>query len=69
MELEPQAWVTEKIGEPASWDPAQARASANSAPGAKSVGPSRAAAGNGAKKPKDMGPLYPIEGLSPYQNK
>jgi replication factor A1 len=73
--LEIQDWDGDKIGEPTNLDQAVSSAAAAApaaAPAAASRGaPARAAGGAGAggRSGKDMGPIFPIEGLSPYQNK
>ncbi|WOO77315.1 Replication factor A protein 1 [Vanrija pseudolonga] len=75
--LEVIPWQGEKIGNPASLDSAPAAAAAPPA-AAPAPAPSRGTASN-ARQPangrgggggnRDMGPIFPIEGLSPYQNK
>lgn len=75
--LEIQDWAGDKIGEPSNLDQAAASAAAaapvSAAPAAASRGaPARAGGGGpgaGGRSGKDMGPIFPIEGLSPYQNK
>ncbi|WVQ80670.1 hypothetical protein IAT38_002775 [Cryptococcus sp. DSM 104549] len=76
-------WNGEKIGTPVSLEP-KSEGTTESAPGGASAAsaprpaaaPSRpapaarsAAPARNAKPRGDVGPLYPIEGLSPYQNK
>ena len=69
--IELQDWTGDKIGNPTNLEQANLSAPA-AAPAPVTNGASKAAA---PSKPapraggKDMGPLYPIEGLSPYQNK
>jgi replication factor A1 len=58
---QPAANGGSKGGPPSRGAPAGARGGAAAARGGRQ--PGRATTG------KDMGPLYPIEGLSPYQNK
>lgn len=76
--LELQDWAGEKIGSPDNLEQAQTSvAAAKPAPAAAAPGP--AAGAGAASRPaparaparsgKDMGPIFPIEGLSPYQNK
>ena len=68
-----QAWNGEKIGSPTNLEQAGSAAGGpaqTAAAPVKTGGPARAAPSKGAgRQGKDMGPLYPIEGLSPYQNK
>lgn len=76
LNLEVQPWNGEKIGNPTNLEQAQAANPPPAAPApAANARPAPAPPG-GVPKPgasktagKDMGPLYPIEGLSPYQNK
>ena len=77
LHLEVLDWNGEKIGSPANLEQQLQAAPvvAPAAPAANGRGTVLPARG-GAAKPgasrmggKDMGPLYPIEGLSPYQNK
>ncbi len=77
LNLEVQPWNGDKIGNPTNLEQVQA-ANPGPAPAASAAkgrsGPAAAkgaAAKGGASRTagKDMGPLYPIEGLSPYQNK
>jgi replication factor A1 len=76
LNLEIQNWNGEKIGNPTNLEQQQAaNPIAPVAPAANGRGAPAAARGAAAKggasrtAGKDMGPLYPIEGLSPYQNK
>jgi replication factor A1 len=66
-------WDGEKIGNPSNLEQASTSAAAAApAPGpvaASRPAPARAAGGSGGRSGKDMGPIFPIEGLSPYQNK
>lgn len=72
-----QNWNGEKIGNPVNLEQQQQSAAVAAPPAPAANGRGAAAPGRGgAAKPgasrngaKDMGPLYPIEGLSPYQNK
>lgn len=80
--LEVVPWDGEKIGNPANLE--QATVSANAAAPAQAPSAAAGRGGNGGQAPnrtgsaagkpagrngKDMGPIFPIEGLSPYQNK
>jgi replication factor A1 len=79
--LEIVDWKGDKIGNPSNLEQsATSAAAAAPAPaagaGAGTGAPSRPAparatggAGAGGRSGKDMGPIFPIEGLSPYQNK
>jgi len=73
--IEIQEWKGDKIGNPSNFEQAAtsaaAAASGPAAPAANRPAPARAAGGGGAagRSGKDMGPIFPIEGLSPYQNK
>ncbi|TXT13513.1 hypothetical protein VHUM_00880 [Vanrija humicola] len=82
--LEIVPWQGDKIGNPASLDSAPAAAAAPApapaaAARAPAPAPSRGTASNarpaangrggGGGGNRDMGPIFPIEGLSPYQNK
>ncbi|ORY31367.1 hypothetical protein BCR39DRAFT_90121 [Naematelia encephala] len=75
--LENQSWTGDKIGNPANLEqsaaanpPAAAAAAPPPPAAAARAGAKAGPPGRTASKPgKDMGPLYPIEGLSPYQNK
>jgi replication factor A1 len=73
-----QPYTGEKIGNPSNLEQAGASAAAapnapagGAAPPANRTAPARAAGptGAGGRSGKDMGPIFPIEGLSPYQNK
>jgi replication factor A1 len=81
LALEIVPWNGEKIGNPVTLDgaspPAVAAPAAAPAPVAAAA-PTRGTASNNrqpAARParpagdKNMGPIFPIEGLSPYQNK
>ncbi|KZT62474.1 replication factor-a protein [Calocera cornea HHB12733] len=66
----------QKIGNPASYDVAKAESNANAmpapiAPPVTLQKPAQPAPGSTrpASMPKNGGPIFPIEGLSPYQNK
>lgn len=74
--IEIQDYTGDKIGNPANLEQAAtsaaAAAPAGAAPAANRAAPARAAGGAGGaagRSGKDMGPIFPIEGLSPYQNK
>ncbi|GFZ45306.1 Single-stranded DNA-binding protein p68 subunit [Saitozyma sp. JCM 24511] len=80
LDLSVQPWNGEKIGDPKNVEqhsiaPPVAAAAAAPAPAAPArtngAAPARTGSNNRSAGPgKDgMGPLYPIEGLSPYQNK
>ncbi|RSH89319.1 Replication factor A protein 1 [Saitozyma podzolica] len=81
LDLNVQPWNGEKIGDPKNVEQhstappaaAAAAAPAPAAPASRTTGaaPARTGSNNRSAGPgKDgMGPLYPIEGLSPYQNK
>jgi len=74
-------WKGDKIGNPSNLEqsttsaaaaaPAPTTGAGVGAGGASRPAPARAAGGAGAagRSGKDMGPIFPIEGLSPYQNK
>lgn len=73
--LEVQPYNGDKIGNPTNLEQANTSAAAaapapNAAPAANRAQPARPAGGAaGGRSGKDMGPIFPIEGLSPYQNK
>lgn len=78
--LEIVPWTGEKIGNPVNLDgaapPAPAAVAAPAPAPAAAAAPTRGTASNVRQAParppagnKDMGPIFPIEGLSPYQNK
>lgn len=80
LELEVQDWKGDKIGNPSNLEQAAtsaaaaapaggAGAGAGAAPAANRGAPARATGAAGGRSGKDMGPIFPIEGLSPYQNK
>jgi replication factor A1 len=81
--LEIVDWKGDKIGNPSNLEQSTTSAAAAAptpttgagagAGGASRLAPARAAGGGGGgaagRSGKDMGPIFPIEGLSPYQNK
>lgn len=69
--LEIQPWQGEKIGSPVSIDSAPAAAAPAPETKAAVSGNGRGTASNTSRpaQKSNMGPIFPIEGLSPYQNK
>ncbi|KAL7423241.1 Replication factor A protein 1 [Cryptotrichosporon argae] len=78
LQLDFVPWTGEKIGNPVNVETATsvpapapaAPASVTARPAASNAArPNRAPARSGSGFKSDMGPIFPIEGLSPYQNK